>query len=114
MPALVEMAHVRALIREAAMSFQAEMRSHRAARPHRKRTSALAAPFAMANDAQVLTFREWCQLNRISERTGRRLLASGMGPVVVQLAPKRIGITLGANRTWQEARSRGGPPTDRP
>jgi hypothetical protein len=72
-----------------------------------KHPSTLAAPLAMANDNQVLTFREWCQLNRISERTGRRVLKSGNGPPVVQLSEKRIGITVGANRAWQASKARG-------
>ena len=57
-------------------------------------------------DDRCLTFREWCQLNAIGERTGRRLLASGNGPVVTQLSEKRIGITVGNNRRWQESRER--------
>ena len=57
-------------------------------------------------DDRCLTFREWCQLNSIGERTGRRILASGNGPVVTQLTTKRIGITVGNNRRWQEARAR--------
>jgi len=55
---------------------------------------------------QVLTFREWCRLNRISGRTGRRILAAPGGPTVVRLSPKRIGITVGANRLWQQSRER--------
>jgi hypothetical protein len=78
----------------------------RAQRKPKRRPSALDAPLALQNDAQVLTFREWCQLNRISERTGRRILASGDGPVVTQLSEKRIGITIRSNREWQEARER--------
>jgi hypothetical protein len=58
------------------------------------------------DDDAVLTFKEWCALNSVSERTGRRILASGHGPPVVQLSAKRIGITVGANRVWQEARER--------
>ena len=34
-------------------------------------------PLSLLLDSQVLTFREWCRLNRISARTGRRVLASG-------------------------------------
>jgi hypothetical protein len=99
-----------------------QRRSRRAQRKHRKhverkhrkhverkhkRRSALAAPLSMANDAQVLTFREWCRLNRISERTGRRILASGDGPIVTMLSARRVGITVGNNRRWQESRARG-------
>ena len=90
-------------------------RSRRAQRKHQKqqkrkykpRPSALAAPLAMANDNQVLTFREWCRLNRISERTGRRIRKSGHGPPFMQLSARRIGVTIRANREWQEQRARG-------
>ena len=80
--------------------------------PRRSRTKrgkrTLPAPFATNHDDQVLTFLEWCSLNRISERNGRRLLANGEGPAVVRLSPKRIGVTVRENRAWQQARSRGG------
>jgi hypothetical protein len=91
-------------------------RSHHARRAHAKKQkrkqrknkhpSTLDAPLSMLNDAQVLTFREWCALNRISARTGRRILNSGRGPMVVQLSTKRIGVTVGANRLWQQSRER--------
>lgn len=54
---------------------------------------------------RVLTFAEWCELNRISPATGRRIIASGAGPVVTRLSERRIGITVGANRRWRDARS---------
>lgn len=89
-------------------------RSHRAQRAHakqqkrkhKKHPSALDRPLTLLHDAQVLTFFEWCALNRISARTGRRVLNSGSGPTVVQLSSKRIGITVGANRVWQQSRER--------
>jgi len=56
--------------------------------------SALDPPLSLHHDSQVLFFHEWCRLNRFSERTGRRILKSGIGPVVTQLSPKRVGITL--------------------
>ena len=58
------------------------------------------------DDDAVFTFKEWCRLNSIGERTGRRILASGNGPVVTQLTTKRIGITVRANREWQAQRAR--------
>ena len=70
-----------------------------------RRRAALGRLRAAADD-RCLTFREWCQLNGIGERTGRRILASGNGPVVTQLTDKRIGITVRANREWQAARAR--------
>jgi hypothetical protein len=92
-----------------------QRRSRRAQRKHRKQVarkghkhpSALDAPLDMANDNQCMTFREWCRLCRFSERTGRRIIKSGNGPVVTQLGEKRMGITVGANKRWQEARARG-------
>jgi hypothetical protein len=67
---------------------------------------ALAEPLSDSHPDQVLTFFEWCRLNRISERTGRRILAGGTGPKVTMLSPRRLGITIGANRRWQAARAR--------
>jgi hypothetical protein len=58
------------------------------------------------NAEQVLTFAQWCALNALSERTGRRVLASGEGPAVTKLSVARIGITVSANRAWQQSRTR--------
>jgi hypothetical protein len=63
-------------------------------------------PVHYDNDDQVLTFREWCRLNRISERTGRRIIAEGNGPTVTKLSARRIGITRGNSRVWQHSRAR--------
>ena len=60
------------------------------------------------DDDKVLTFAEWCALNKIGQRTGRRIIGSGNGPVVTQLSERRIGITVGNNRRWQAARARQG------
>jgi hypothetical protein len=57
-------------------------------------------------DDRVLTFAEWCAVNSIAKRTGRRILANGEGPVVTQLAARRIGIRVGDNRRWQVSRAR--------
>jgi hypothetical protein len=72
----------------------------------KKRASALDGLLTLSDD-QVLDFYSWCQLNRISERTGRRILASPDGPQTVQLSPRRVGVTVRANREWQHARERG-------
>jgi hypothetical protein len=58
------------------------------------------------DDDKVLTFAQWCALNGIGKRTGRRILTSGCGPVVTQLSERRIGITVGNNRRWLESRAR--------
>ncbi len=59
------------------------------------------------NDHRVLTFRQWCSLNGFSEATGRRIIAAGTGPVVIQLSARRIGITIRHNRLWQASRTMG-------
>jgi hypothetical protein len=69
-------------------------------------TATPASPYSHIDpDDRVLTFAEWCGLNRISPATGRRIIASGAGPMVTRLSERRIGITVGANRRWRDARS---------
>jgi hypothetical protein len=58
------------------------------------------------DEMKVLSFAQWCELNDISEATGRRLLRSRKGPKVIQLAKARIGIRQIDNRIWQESRVR--------
>src|SRR5262249_62075664 len=72
----------------------------------RERTLALDAPLTSLADDQVLTFPEWCRLNRISERTGRRIIKGPDGPKTVQISERRFGIRVGANREWQQAREK--------
>ncbi len=64
------------------------------------------------NPWRVLTIADWCELNNFSLPTGRRIIKSGNGPVITQLSPRRIGITIGANADWQAHRPvlRNGPP----
>jgi hypothetical protein len=57
------------------------------------------------NQFRVLSFAQWCALNGISAATGRRILKSGKGPLVIRLSDRRIGISVGANAAWQAARS---------
>jgi hypothetical protein len=61
---------------------------------------------ASRDDDQVLSVVEWCALNRISLRTGTRILAGQDGPIVTQLSAKRIGVTRGNNAKWQQSRER--------
>ena len=58
-------------------------------------------PRSLPGDDEVLTFSDWCKLNKISKRTGQRILRSGQGPRVTELSQRRIGITRGNNRRWQ-------------
>jgi hypothetical protein len=54
----------------------------------------------------VLTFAQWCEVNAISKATGRRILASGEGPPVLQLSLRRLGIRMSDNLAWQQSRIR--------
>jgi hypothetical protein len=83
-------------------------KQHKRTKQRTKRASSLDAPLSMLLDTQVMRFREWCRLNQFSERTGRRILASGNGPAVVQLTSKIIGVTVAADRAWKASRVRGG------
>jgi hypothetical protein len=62
----------------------------------------------IAHDDQVLTFKQWCALNALSERTGARILdpSNSDKPKVLQLSEHRIGIRVRDNRAWQETRGR--------
>ena len=60
-----------------------------------------------ANDYRVLSFRQWCELNGFSPSTGRRIINAGNGPIITQLSPRRIGITIRNNAAWQQSRARG-------
>jgi hypothetical protein len=64
-------------------------------------------PHPLPSDDFVLTFKEWCAANRISERNGRRILAGPDGPTVTMLSARRMGITVKNNRIWQQSRERG-------
>jgi hypothetical protein len=83
------------------------LREHEQRKPYVRKPSALDEPLSIAHDDQVLTFYEWCQLNRFSERTGRRVLHGPNAPVVTMLTARRVGITIRNNRTWQASRARG-------
>ena len=61
---------------------------------------------ALAPD-RVLTLDQFCHLNSIGRNTGKRLIANGDGPAIVQLSPRRIGIRESDAAAWQAARIRG-------
>jgi predicted DNA-binding transcriptional regulator AlpA len=52
---------------------------------------------------RVFSFRQWCEINGFSERTGHRIIDSGTGPKVLQLSERRIGIRESDNARWQES-----------
>jgi hypothetical protein len=55
-------------------------------------------------DDRVMSFDDWCKLNRFSRSTGQRIVAAGNGPQFIQLSERRKGVTVGENRRWQQAR----------
>jgi predicted DNA-binding transcriptional regulator AlpA len=65
---------------------------------HRKRQ--------LAHRDRVLTFHEWCALNGFSVATGHRLIKAGLGPPVLQLSPRRLGVRESDNAVWQQSRIR--------
>jgi hypothetical protein len=68
----------------------------RAPRPH----------FSDTHDQQILSFVEWCALNNISPKTGRRILKAPGAPVVTMLTSTRIGISIKSDRDWKASRAR--------
>ena len=73
--------------------------------PQQRRALALDAPLTSSfADDRVLNFSEWCALNGISPRTGRRIIDGPNPPRVTRLSPRRFGIRVADNRAWQQAR----------
>ena len=90
-----------------------QRRSRRKKKPSQYHRALNTSPVSTLHPDQILTFLDWCRLNRISERTGRRILQSGNGPVVTQLSNWRVGITVANNALWQQSRERTSPQTPR-
>jgi hypothetical protein len=66
-------------------------------------------PLSRLLDDQVLTLPEWRRINRLSERTARRILSDPdpkKRPKLTQLSAQRKGVTVRANRDWQQSRTR--------
>jgi hypothetical protein len=55
---------------------------------------------------RILSFKQWCALNSISEATGRRLIRAGKVRVV-RLSERRIGIGELDNADFQAACAQG-------
>jgi hypothetical protein len=56
---------------------------------------------------RVQPFPAWCERCGFSEPTGRRLIKTGLGPVVTWLSPRRMGIRERHHREWLDARAQG-------
>jgi hypothetical protein len=78
---LLEDGHRRSQRAQRKLQKQQRRRKRRCAK--QRRPSSLDQLLSMLLESQCLSFFEWCQLNRFSERTGRRILKSGRGSPVV-------------------------------
>jgi hypothetical protein len=58
------------------------------------------------DDDRVMTIAEWARLNSFSVCTGRRIIAAGKGPKVIELSARRLGVRVADNRAWQATRTR--------
>jgi hypothetical protein len=56
------------------------------------------------DDDEILTFEQWCVLNKLSPRTGWRVLHGPDGPTMTRLSARRIGITRGNDGKWKRSR----------
>jgi len=84
-----------------------ETKKERAQRLEKGRAKTLQLRERLVDDPDsVLTYREWCALSGHSERQGRRIIASGNGPVVTKLSDRRIGISRKHHREWLEKQAR--------
>jgi hypothetical protein len=63
---------------------------------------------ASIDDLRIIKWADWCRLKGFSTDTGRRLRAMGQAPPIVQLSPRRLGVTVRADREWTEARIKDG------
>jgi hypothetical protein len=50
-------------------------------------------PFHIDDDDRVMLLSEWRQLRRMSKETELRLRKLGLGPQLVHLGPRRLGVT---------------------
>jgi hypothetical protein len=60
----------------------------------------------LPDDSRVMTFAQWCEAASISQRTGRRLLKAGLGPTIIMLTSRRIGVMNRHHREWLAQRAR--------
>jgi hypothetical protein len=93
------------LLLEAQHTLRARRKKQQRRTPIQPKSSSLDAPLATSHPNQILTLFEWAQLNRISVRTARRIIARGE-VIVTQLSPQRIGISVANNAKWQASKSR--------
>jgi hypothetical protein len=54
---------------------------------------------------RISSFSAWCSRCGFSEATGRRVLASGNGPVITWLSARRMGIRERHHLEWLDKRA---------
>jgi hypothetical protein len=85
----------------------AKQQSHKTKKVRGKKLAPLPIPESLKlSDDRCMTVLEWAAVCGISSRTARRILAGPDGPEIVWLSKRRIGITVKANREWQQSRAR--------
>jgi hypothetical protein len=58
------------------------------------------------DDLRIMTIPQCAEVSGISIWTLMRLIKNGRGPVVTRVSDRRLGITLGNLRRWQQSRER--------
>jgi hypothetical protein len=58
------------------------------------------------DNQRVMTKRQCAEVNGISIWTLERLIKAGKGPVITEISDRRVGVTIGNNRRWQQSRER--------
>jgi hypothetical protein len=54
---------------------------------------------------RVMLWATFLERNKLSKPQGWRLRKAGDGPKIVMLGKRRMGVTYGAERAWQESRT---------
>jgi hypothetical protein len=56
------------------------------------------------DDDEVIPLSRWAEINSLSIKTAKRLIAAGDAPEMIRLSPNRVGITRRADREWKRRR----------
>jgi hypothetical protein len=54
---------------------------------------------------KVMLWATFLERNKLSKPSGWRLRKQGLGPKIVMLGKRRMGVTFAAERDWQESRT---------
>jgi hypothetical protein len=85
-------------------------KSHRAkarARRRDKRSRPLPPIPSVLHDDMILPWPVWLQVAGLPDRSARRLVREGNGPIITQLSERRPGVRVLHHRQWADARARG-------